>query len=328
MTQKKACGLIVGNATYVFQPMKKEISMVHHLLSTLLTIILLPCYLSGLSFLTEAQVAQYERDGYLVIPNFVSQESCDGLKAHVEQLLADFDPESIRSVFDTEDRSFLNKDRYFLESGDKIRFFFETGAIDSDGTLLKPKELAVNKIGHAMHDIDPVFNRFSRTERLAAITDDLGVHDPLLVQSMYIFKQPYIGGEVNCHQDSTFMHSTPNTTIGYWIAIEDATLQNGCLWAIPGGHCTPLKELYVWQKDEGAHFIYFDTTPWDLTQMVPLEVKKGTLIVLHGLVPHMSYANKSNISRHAYTLHVIDASSIYPEDNWLRRSSDLPFRGF
>ena len=53
---------------------------------------------------------------------------------------------------------------------------------------------------------------------------------------MYIFKQPNIGGEVTCHQDSTFLYTEPIDIVGLWFALEDATIENGCLWAIPGGH--------------------------------------------------------------------------------------------
>ena len=65
---------------------------------------------------------------------------------------------------------------------------------------------------------------------------DLGLADALVLQSMYIFKQPGIGGEVGCHQDATFLYTDPMTVTGFWFAIEDATLENGCLWAAPGGH--------------------------------------------------------------------------------------------
>jgi phytanoyl-CoA hydroxylase len=61
---------------------------------------------------------------------------------------------------------------------------------------------------------------------------------------------------------------------------------------------------------------------------VPLEVKKGALVLLHGLLPHLSRANRSPRSRHAYTLHVVEAGARYPEDNWLHRAPDLPPRGF
>jgi len=69
-----------------------------------------------------------------------------------------------------------------------------------------------------------------------------GIDDRLAFQSMYIFKQPHIGGEVGCHQDATFLYTDPVTVVGFWFAIEDATLGNGCLWAAPGGHREPLRQ--------------------------------------------------------------------------------------
>jgi phytanoyl-CoA hydroxylase len=62
--------------------------------------------------------------------------------------------------------------------------------------------------------------------------------------------------------------------------------------------------------------------------LVPIEVPKGTLIVLHGLLPHCSFANRSPRSRHAYTLHLLGAHTNYPADNWLQRSAEMPLRGF
>ena len=63
---------------------------------------------------------------------------------------------------------------------------------------------------------------------------------PLMVQSQYIFKQPAIGGKVVAHQDSTFVYTSPPSCIGFWVALEDASIENGCLMAIPGSHCAGL----------------------------------------------------------------------------------------
>ncbi len=71
-----------------------------------------------------------------------------------------------------------------------------------------------------------------------------------------------------------------------------------------------------------------DPTPLPEEGFVPLEVKKGTLVVLHGLLPHKSGANTSSKSRHAYSQHLIDGTAVYPEENWLRRAPDMPARGF
>ena len=56
------------------------------------------------------------------------------------------------------------------------------------------------------------------------------------VQSMYIFKQPGIGGKVGAHQDGTFLYTKPQSVVGMWYALEDCSKTNGCLWAVPGSH--------------------------------------------------------------------------------------------
>ena len=50
----------------------------------------------------------------------------------------------------------------------------------------------------------------------------------------FVLQQPHIGGEVSAHQDSTFLYTDPPSVIGLWVALEDATKENGCLWSIPG----------------------------------------------------------------------------------------------
>jgi phytanoyl-CoA hydroxylase len=273
------------------------------------------------------QTAACERDGFLVLKDFVEPVTCNRLRARAEELVREFDPKGVVSIFSTREQSRLT-DSYFLESGDKIRFFFEENAFLSDGSLRQSKEKSINKIGHALHDLDPVFNSFSRTAEVTRLVGNLGIDRPLLLQSMYVFKQPNIGGEVTCHQDSTFLYTEPIEIAGLWFALEDATIENGCLWVIPGGHKLGLKSRWIRAPEGGTKFAVYDSTPWPEEQLWPLEVRKGTLIALHGLLPHKSLENRSAKSRHAYTLHVISGNCRYPADNWLQRSPELPLRGF
>jgi phytanoyl-CoA hydroxylase len=281
------------------------------------------------SVLDDRQIERYRNDGFLVVEGFVDRHECDELKAVANQIVADFEPSAERTVFTTSEQV-RNSNKEFLTSGSSIWCFFEEEAFDESGQLRAAKELSINKIGHAMHDLDPTFEKFSYRPELAGVAADIGLADALALQSMYIFKQPLIGGEVVCHQDSTFLFTEPMTVTGFWFAIEDATLENGCLWAKPGGHRTSLRKLFKRvgdNDDDGTIFEVLDESPLPSpSELVPLEVPAGTLVVLHGLLPHWSDINRSPTSRHAYSLHCISAAADYPSWNWLQRPADMPLR--
>jgi len=267
--------------------------------------------------LSDAQKHAYARDGFLVLKNFVSAAACDALVTRAHALADAQPPDDERGVFSTTDQRQAD-DRYFLESGDKIRFFHEL----VDGTPAP----ALNKIGHALHELDDTFSSFSRTEDLRAIVADLDFQDPRLLQSMFIFKDPRVGGEVVWHQDATFLYTEPSTVTGLWFALADATIENGCLWALPGGHRQGLRARYVLVGDNKTETRVLDPTPWPDAEFRPLEVPKGTLVVLNGMLPHGSAQNRSATPRPAYTLHIIEGDAHYPDDSWLRRAE--PPKGF
>jgi phytanoyl-CoA hydroxylase len=275
----------------------------------------------------------WARDGYVVVENAVPQAACQELMARAAEIVADAADDPV-SVFSTHEQT-RTSDEWFLSSGSEVRCFFEEEAFDADGALVVPIERAINKIGHAQHDVDDTYDRFARSNAFASVVEAIGIDDPLLLQSMHIFKQPRIGGEVTCHQDATFLSTEPQSVVGLWVALEDATLENGCLWAEPGGHRGPLRRRFrrAGPTDaDGTTFDDLDPTPLpppgpDGT-LVPLEVAAGTMVVLHGLLPHWSGPNRSDRSREAYSLHVISGAAEYPDDAWLQRGPDLPLRGF
>lgn len=170
-----------------------------------------------------------------------------------------------------------------------------------------------------MHDLDPVFKGFSRSPQMKQLATELELSEALIIQSMYIFKHARIGGVVDVHQDSTFLYTEPGSCVGFWFALEDATIKNGCLWAQAGGHRTPLRSWFRRKETGGTEFHVFDETPFNLEEMKPLEVKKGACIVLDGRLPHSSQPNTSGRSRQAYSIHTISGKALYPEQNWLQR---------
>ncbi len=264
-------------------------------------------------------LAAYRRDGFLVLRNFLPAHECDALQTRAAELVAGFDPARGRTVFSTLDQGHA-RDAYFRESGGAIRFFFEEQATD------QPVATALNKIGHALHDLDPVFDRVSRRVAFADLARALGFERPLLLQSMYLFKQPRIGAEVGWHQDATYLWTRPITVTGFWIALDDADRDNGCLMALSGGHRGPLRRRFH-RSGEALVTDTLDNSPWPAAEPVAIEAPRGTLVVLHGLLPHASAPNRSDRPRQAYALHLIDGCAEYASDNWLQRP-DLPLRGF
>ncbi|PWZ22407.1 Phytanoyl-CoA dioxygenase 1 [Zea mays] len=198
--------------------------------------------------------------GYLVMDSFSSAEEVREMRDRMAELVAGFDGAN-SGVFSTKDHRQL-KDDYFFKSAENISslrleglisfcsfdtIFITEKAYGDDGCLKQPKELSINKVGHvsiifnvlnvsSLHELDSVFKKFSFSESVASLFSSLGYKRPAVIQSMYIFKQPGIGGEVVPHQDNTFLYTEPRTCTGLWLALEDATINNGCLWAIPGSH--------------------------------------------------------------------------------------------
>ena len=258
--------------------------------------------------LTPKQKHHYDQEGYLVLEDFKSPSEMAAIRERAAAIVDAFDP-ATRSIFTTRDQA-MATDRYFLDSADQVCCFFEEDAFDEQGQLRQAKALSINKIGHALHDRDPVFDGFSRGAKLAELAADLGLVQTLLWQSMYIFKQPGFGGEVGWHQDATFLHTDPISVTTFWFALEDATLEKGCLWVKPGGHRGPLRELFVREGDHVSKQT-LDTTPWpSVEQARALPVRAGSLVCFHGLLPHYRAPKRSSISRHAYALHATDACTI------------------
>lgn len=238
-------------------------------------------------------------------------------------------------------------DDYFLSSGDKIRFFLEDDAFDAQGNLTKPKDKSVNKIGHGLHEIDPVFREFTLgNEKLKQLARDLSFHhDPEVLQSMVICKQPEIGGKVPEHNDSTFLYTDPPSAVGFWFALEQCTEFNGALSFLPGSHrSTPINKRFVRLPEGGTGFeeIKQPVTPLDLQDNKtesepPAEVKDGdyiletcdagTLVLIHGSVLHKSERNTSQRTRFAYTFHMIESAPRvqYDKRNWLQPTETMPF---
>ncbi|NXH12050.1 PHYD1 protein, partial [Bucco capensis] len=282
---------------------------------------------------SQQQIQKLQEDGFLVLEHFLSPEECDSMRRQAQRLVAGMEvPAHCRTEFSTREEEQLQaqgSSDYFLTSGDKIRFFFEKGVLDERGNLLLPKEKSISKIGHALHAHDPVFKQVTHSLKVQEVARQLGLERPVVVQSMYIFKQPGIGGEVTPHQDATFLHTEPlGRILGFWFALEDATQENGCLWFIPGSHTSGVSRRMVRASPGTSSCVEFvgSEPAYADSHFIPLPVSKGGLVLIHGEVVHKSDLNSSESSRHVYTFHVMEAKdSSWSRENWLQPTPELPF---
>jgi len=139
--------------------------------------------------LSAEMIAEFHEAGVLILEGFVSPERCEELRQHTLELVEKFDPSEVKHVFSAamtvEHGDAQLGDSYFEESGDKIRYFFEADAFDDEGELQQPKENSLNKIGHALHDLDPVFDAFadpSRTDAALSALDQAAANNEVGLQ--------------------------------------------------------------------------------------------------------------------------------------------------
>uniref|UniRef100_A0A182NSJ7 Fe2OG dioxygenase domain-containing protein n=1 Tax=Anopheles dirus TaxID=7168 RepID=A0A182NSJ7_9DIPT len=276
-------------------------------------------------------IDQIREDGFAVIDDFLTPDEVREL-LQVGQNLHQDAPKEERKIFNAnsgDGKSAQSREQYFLESADKVRYFFEEGAVGETGELLVDPSIALNKVGHALHTEHPAFAAVTFSNRVKEVCWQLGFRRPAVAQSMYIFKNPGIGGEVKSHQDATYLYTEPSTTVGFWIPLEDATLQNGCLHFIKGSHKSGVHRRWIRNPDKNADELLIYDRPAPLypqSNFVATPVKAGSCVLIHSQAVHRSDANKSDRSRHAYTFHVIETEDCeYSKENWLQPAEDRPF---
>lgn len=177
-------------------------------------------------------------------------------------------------------------------------------ASDDSEAHLKVYQL---RTAHLLH---PAFLDLVRNSRFLDIIEQLIGRDIQLVHYQGLYKPPRSGGEVGWHQDDTYWPSTQSTagSVSLWVPLDDATIDNGCMWYVPGSHTQLLPHEKLWNPEQRKGFYYgIRDLPAGFEQSaIPATVKAGGIAIHSGALVHGSRANRSNAPRRALASHFIN----------------------
>jgi ectoine hydroxylase-related dioxygenase (phytanoyl-CoA dioxygenase family) len=228
--------------------------------------------------LSKQQLAEYDEVGFVRIEGFSSRDVCQAMLDRV-----------------------INVSRAQAE-GDRSTGWVlpEANLVGTDG---KPEEL-VSKI-FRLHR-DPVFNEWITSPEVTEIAADVvGSENVDCFLSQFIFKNPGAWGQP-WHQDSHYFLFGPDNggrpIVGLWLAVTEATLENGCLHVIPGSHREPVHE-HVDDLRPGANYGYREIVDFDFSSAIPVTMNPGDLLVFDSHLMHRSTDNASAGIRAAMVYH-------------------------
>lgn len=195
----------------------------------------------------------------------------------------------------------------------------------------------IARLGCGIHQQLPSFRTMTHSELHRSIAESLGYEKPYITQSQIITKLAGVGGRIIPHQDGCVSFTNPPSCLTFWYALEDATLENGCLRVAAGSHLTePLRQRLVTGSNGQPTFKDLNGPLWargaDGSQVdaghtmynyKPLEVKQGTLVIFHGNLMHTSEMNKSGRDRLAYTFSIVENGLECPEDTYMKPLTSL-----
>ncbi len=181
---------------------------------------------------------------------------------------------------------------------------------EPDADVLK-KYVAI----HFPHKLSPLIHQYLSHPRITNILTGIVSPNVKCMQSMLFVKGPGKAGQ-SWHQDEFYIPTRDKSLIGVWIAIDDATLDNGCLWIIPGSH----KPGYIRPRVPNRNTEFADVDTVDVSafpaeQVLPVEVPRGSVVFFNGYTLHSSLRNKTEGNfRTALVNHYMSAESMLPWD--------------
>lgn len=155
---------------------------------------------------------------------------------------------------------------------------------------------------------DSVFAEFARDEGVLSLVADLLADDLDCFLSQFIFKTPGAYGQP-WHQDALYFPFEPDAQIGVWLAVTEATHENGCLHVLPGSHTEPV-HAHIRDERPGSNYGYLEIVDHDMSGAVPVFMQPGDLLIFHSHLMHCSTDNVSQHIRAAMVYHYSPAGTV------------------
>ena len=247
--------------------------------------------------LTEDQIAQYRRDGYLVLPKFFRTDVLRTIYQRIQQITDDaLASDDYSSILEVEPESL-------------------------------PDEIVARRI-YNPYDLHEDFRKMANDEKLVDCVEALIGPNINLQHSKLNMKPPNVGSVVEWHQDLAYFPHTNDDLITLLVYLDDATEENGCLRVLPRHHT----HFFDHATPDGqfAGMITEDMESGQFGQPVALEAPAGSVIFMHCITPHQSNTNRSKKPRRTliFEYRATDSYAIYCGDMAnIAQVSDRPIRG-
>jgi len=238
--------------------------------------------------LSEDQITQYHKDGWLAFENVLTAAEVEKARAAISDLIGEGgrDPGARK----------WRPGKFFIQ--------FEPSYVPQENEPIDSLELKVRKLG-SYHKAHPHFEYLALSHpRIQGVATSLLGANPILFQDMALIKPPFIGSEKPWHQDDAYFSFVPlGQIMGCWIALDDATVANGCMHVIPGGHnLGPKKHHHTYDCEIESGRI-------NVSDAIPVEIPAGGAMFFHGLLPHQTPPNSSPGRRRALQFHYRGATT-------------------
>ena len=242
----------------------------------------------------------------------INKENIDFYKEYVYLIAADLLTANEIAALKKETAAIFKGQRGYVDG------MLPVDANEPDSDVLK-KYVAI----HFPHKISEVIHASLFNPKIVDVLTAIVSPNLKCMQSMLFVKAPGKKGQA-WHQDEFYIPTRDKSLVGAWIAIDDATVENGCLWIIPG------RPGYMMQRVKNESSEYADVDTIDVSanknDMLPVEVKNGSVVFFNGYTLHSSLSNKTtDCFRTALVNHYMSAESMLPwdQDGKLQATEDL-----